>query len=103
MEKSPILVNRDGSIDTDQLQGLPAEVAQQLIAAKPKLRIRTGRRELRATPIRTFHVAQMVGHKARNIVKQKKPPEMSGRQWKRSKRLAAKIARANIPIEGTQP
>lgn len=99
-QKRTILVNPDGSIDSEQLAGLPQEVAEQLIAAKPKLRFRTGRRELRATPIKTYHVEQMVGHKARNIVKQKKPEGMSGRQWKRSKRLARKIANATISNEG---
>lgn len=105
-----VLVNDDGTIDPDQLEGLPPEMAQQLIdklAEMQKsggtLRIphaRTGRRESRRQPLRMFHVEQFKNDQARNIGKPQKPKGTSGRQWRQARKLANKIGRATISREG---
>ena len=102
-------VNPDGTIDPDQLQGLPPEMAQQLVdrlaemqksGGSLRIRQRTGRRESRRQPVRMFHVEQFKNEQARNIVKSQKPDGMSGRQWRQARKLANKIGRATISREG---
>lgn len=112
-QSARVEINADGSIDPDQLAGLPENIQSQLVDAltgsvlmvEPgkapylKIRERTGRRESRRKPIRTFHVEQFIGDQARNIVKDRKRYGLSARQFKRATKLARQIARDTMRSE----